>query len=134
MPCYTLLSRQHSSSFKANTSASLCPQMALYFCTGDLPEPEWRHWALGMPRYTHFTSPIRSGVLAEQPTCAEVCGETFFWRLRIHAVESLDHALRSWMVSLLATCPKCLTAFLRQALSGRHCAPAAPGGGHAEGA
>ena len=50
--------------------------MALYFGTGDLPEPEWRHWALGMPRYTHFTSPIRSEYLAAQIACAEVYGET----------------------------------------------------------
>jgi DIS3-like exonuclease 2 len=35
---------------------------AAYFCTGD-PEievyKEWKHWALSIDRYTHFTSPIR---------------------------------------------------------------------------
>ena len=34
-------------------------QTALYFCTGDLPEEQWRHYALNVAHYTHFTSPIR---------------------------------------------------------------------------
>jgi hypothetical protein len=34
-------------------------QQANYFCTGDQPEDNWGHYALSMPRYTHFTSPIR---------------------------------------------------------------------------
>jgi DIS3-like exonuclease 2 len=34
-------------------------QLAQYFCTGQLPEEAWGHYALAMPRYTHFTSPIR---------------------------------------------------------------------------
>ncbi|KAF6257028.1 exoribonuclease [Scenedesmus sp. NREL 46B-D3] len=35
-------------------------QLAQYFCTGDAPEPSsWRHYALAMNLYTHFTSPIR---------------------------------------------------------------------------
>ncbi|KAK9829114.1 hypothetical protein WJX72_003965 [[Myrmecia] bisecta] len=35
-------------------------QVALYFCTGELEdEHEWRHYALAVPHYTHFTSPIR---------------------------------------------------------------------------
>jgi len=34
-------------------------QLALYFCTGCVPEEAWGHYALAMPRYTHFTSPIR---------------------------------------------------------------------------
>ncbi|KAF5827102.1 hypothetical protein DUNSADRAFT_1322 [Dunaliella salina] len=35
-------------------------QLAKYFCTGDFPDPEdWRHYALALPEYTHFTSPIR---------------------------------------------------------------------------
>ncbi|CAH1775460.1 unnamed protein product [Owenia fusiformis] len=35
-------------------------QMAKYFCTGCLEEEAlWRHYALSVPRYTHFTSPIR---------------------------------------------------------------------------
>ncbi len=34
-------------------------QLAQYFCTADISEDEWRHYALAVPRYTHFTSPIR---------------------------------------------------------------------------
>eukprot|EP00200_Dunaliella_tertiolecta_P013933 CAMPEP_0202393696 /NCGR_PEP_ID=MMETSP1127-20130417/93044_1 /ASSEMBLY_ACC=CAM_ASM_000462 /TAXON_ID=3047 /ORGANISM="Dunaliella tertiolecta, Strain CCMP1320" /LENGTH=1176 /DNA_ID=CAMNT_0048996285 /DNA_START=55 /DNA_END=3585 /DNA_ORIENTATION=+ len=35
-------------------------QLAKYFCTGDFPDPDdWRHYALALPEYTHFTSPIR---------------------------------------------------------------------------
>lgn len=34
-------------------------QMATYFCTGDVMEENFRHYALNMPFYTHFTSPIR---------------------------------------------------------------------------
>lgn len=32
---------------------------AMYFAVGDKPMSEWRHYALGIPYYTHFTSPIR---------------------------------------------------------------------------
>lgn len=41
--------------------ASKPMQSALYFCTGDLKEKkdEWGHYALSVPYYTHFTSPIR---------------------------------------------------------------------------
>lgn len=35
-------------------------QMALYFCSGALRDPpRFRHYALNVPLYTHFTSPIR---------------------------------------------------------------------------
>ncbi|KAK2895629.1 hypothetical protein Q8A73_015117 [Channa argus] len=35
-------------------------QMALYFCTGALKEEQlFKHYALNVPLYTHFTSPIR---------------------------------------------------------------------------
>ncbi|XP_047340690.1 DIS3-like exonuclease 2 [Impatiens glandulifera] len=39
--------------------ASKPMQPAKYFCTGDLKENEWGHYALGFPFYTHFTSPLR---------------------------------------------------------------------------
>lgn len=36
------------------------PQMAQYFCSGVLRDQEqFRHYALNVPLYTHFTSPIR---------------------------------------------------------------------------
>ncbi|KAK7321038.1 hypothetical protein VNO77_31146 [Canavalia gladiata] len=36
-------------------------QLASYFCSGDLKdnEHEWGHYALAVPFYTHFTSPLR---------------------------------------------------------------------------
>eukprot|EP00775_Hariotina_reticulata_P008717 gene8717-8898_t len=35
-------------------------QLAQYFCTGEAPDPKaWRHYALAVDLYTHFTSPIR---------------------------------------------------------------------------
>jgi hypothetical protein len=35
-------------------------QVASYFCTGEVEEvASWRHYALSVPFYTHFTSPIR---------------------------------------------------------------------------
>lgn len=36
-------------------------QLAKYFCTGDMKgqEEDWGHYALAVPLYTHFTSPIR---------------------------------------------------------------------------
>ncbi|PIA55209.1 hypothetical protein AQUCO_00800142v1 [Aquilegia coerulea] len=41
--------------------ASRPMQLATYFCTGVLREREneWAHYALAMPLYTHFTSPLR---------------------------------------------------------------------------
>lgn len=34
--------------------------MALYFCSGTLRDPaQFKHYALNVPLYTHFTSPIR---------------------------------------------------------------------------
>lgn len=34
-------------------------EQAEYFIVGDLPKDKWLHYALNMPVYTHFTSPIR---------------------------------------------------------------------------
>lgn len=34
-------------------------EQAEYFVVGDTPKAEWLHYALNMPIYTHFTSPIR---------------------------------------------------------------------------
>mmetsp|Transcript_46210 Transcript_46210/g.119078 ORF Transcript_46210/g.119078 Transcript_46210/m.119078 type:complete len:880 (-) Transcript_46210:89-2728(-) len=33
--------------------------LAEYFCTADADEKDWKHFALSVERYTHFTSPIR---------------------------------------------------------------------------
>jgi hypothetical protein len=43
-------------------SACLPPQNARYFCTGEAPDDSfWRHFALAVSHYTHYTSPIRCG-------------------------------------------------------------------------
>ena len=41
--------------------ASKQMQSAEYFCTGDLisKKDDWAHYALSVPLYTHFTSPLR---------------------------------------------------------------------------
>lgn len=36
-----------------------CMSQAVYFCSGDLSPPEYHHYGLATPLYTHFTSPIR---------------------------------------------------------------------------
>ncbi|RDX66090.1 DIS3-like exonuclease 2, partial [Mucuna pruriens] len=43
------------------TFATRPMQLASYFCSGDLKdrENEWGHYALAVPFYTHFTSPLR---------------------------------------------------------------------------
>ncbi|KAK7856151.1 exosome complex exonuclease rrp44 like protein a [Quercus suber] len=38
---------------------SLDRAVAVYFCSGDLSPPEYHHYGLAAPLYTHFTSPIR---------------------------------------------------------------------------
>ncbi|XP_045786077.1 exosome complex exonuclease RRP44 homolog A isoform X2 [Trifolium pratense] len=39
--------------------ATRCMSQAVYFCSGDLSPPEYHHYGLATPLYTHFTSPIR---------------------------------------------------------------------------
>lgn len=34
-------------------------QRAKYFCTGTMDISQYQHYALNVPLYTHFTSPIR---------------------------------------------------------------------------
>lgn len=42
-----------------NLMLQLPMKQAKYFVATDTKKGEWRHWALNMPYYTHFTSPIR---------------------------------------------------------------------------
>ncbi|XP_019461134.1 PREDICTED: exosome complex exonuclease RRP44 homolog A [Lupinus angustifolius] len=39
--------------------ATRCMSQAVYFCSGELSPPEYHHYGLAAPLYTHFTSPIR---------------------------------------------------------------------------
>ncbi|KAL3525159.1 hypothetical protein ACH5RR_013531 [Cinchona calisaya] len=39
--------------------ATRCMSQAVYFCSGELSPPEFYHYGLAAPLYTHFTSPIR---------------------------------------------------------------------------
>ncbi|KAK9713411.1 hypothetical protein RND81_06G025500 [Saponaria officinalis] len=39
--------------------ATRCMTQAVYFCSGDISPPEYLHYGLAAPLYTHFTSPIR---------------------------------------------------------------------------
>ena len=39
--------------------ATRCMTQAVYFGSGDLAPPEYCHYGLAAPLYTHFTSPIR---------------------------------------------------------------------------
>lgn len=39
--------------------ATRCMQQAVYFSSGEVTEPEFLHYGLATPIYTHFTSPIR---------------------------------------------------------------------------
>lgn len=40
-------------------NATKSMQLASYFCTTDRKEDKWGHYALAVPLYTHFTSPLR---------------------------------------------------------------------------
>ncbi|KAJ8021344.1 DIS3-like exonuclease 2 [Holothuria leucospilota] len=55
-------------------------QRALYFCTGTInKEEKYRHYALNVPLYTHFTSPIRryADVIVHRQLAASLeCGPT----------------------------------------------------------
>ena len=39
--------------------ATRCMTQAVYFGSGELDPPEYLHYGLAAPLYTHFTSPIR---------------------------------------------------------------------------
>ncbi|KAM9720259.1 DIS3-like exonuclease 2 [Menidia menidia] len=60
---HTLLGNDEYSSARKEVLTHMCSrpmQMALYFCSGVLKDQQhFKHYALNVPLYTHFTSPIR---------------------------------------------------------------------------
>ncbi|CAI2180934.1 5098_t:CDS:10 [Funneliformis geosporum] len=56
-------------------------QRAKYFCTGTLDIAKYHHYALNVPLYTHFTSPIRryADVLVHRMLDAAISGEKRFY-------------------------------------------------------
>jgi DIS3-like exonuclease 2 len=50
-------------------------QLATYFCTYIAPDPlDWRHYALAVGHYTHFTSPIRWAMQLTLVSFFDLCG------------------------------------------------------------
>lgn len=64
--------------------ASKPMQAATYFCTGNFKdrENEWAHYALAMPLYTHFTSPLRryADILVHRTLSAAVEAEELYFQ------------------------------------------------------
>merc|ERR1712130_653522 len=57
-------------------------ELARYFCTGMFDPGDFHHFALNVPLYTHFTSPIRRypDILVHRLLDAAITGRTLPWR------------------------------------------------------
>jgi exoribonuclease R len=68
-------------------------QLAQYFCTGEAPVMStWRHYALAMDHYTHFTSPIRCVSVGNVVAAFSVCQ-----LLSLHSVQQAAGGTRQWL-------------------------------------
>ena len=65
-----------------------CMKRAEYFCTGDVELSEARHYALSVPLYTHFTSPIRRycDLVVHRQLEATFGGEELYNTIRIKEI------------------------------------------------
>ncbi|CAN1175422.1 DIS3-like exonuclease 2 [Linum perenne] len=65
------------------TYATKSMQLATYFCSGDLGINDWGHYALAVPLYTHFTSPLRrySDIVVHRTLAAVLDAEEHYMNL-----------------------------------------------------
>ncbi|VVA95646.1 unnamed protein product [Arabis nemorensis] len=68
-------------------------QLASYFCTGNLKDnvAEWGHYALAVPLYTHFTSPLRryADIVVHRAVAAAIEAEMLYSKLKQTSIEEV---------------------------------------------
>lgn len=80
--------------------ASRPMQLATYFCSGDLNvgEKDWGHYALAIPLYTHFTSPLRryADIIVHRTLAAAIEAEELYLKHQgtSHKLSRGDEAAR----------------------------------------